>query len=222
MKKTFTLILAVAVIFISSCKKDSKNNPASSSTNNDYFPLTSNSAWKYLVTGAGGSDTLTVKLTGSATVIDGKTYYNTNSMYQKMGTSVGYFFRQNHLYGSNSSNATAGLTIEFEFLNDTAAAGHSWISLPTVNGLVNSVPARTVNTIREVNISKTVGGKIFTNVIHAEVDLQYNYGRGYESSAVYEFYFAKGVGMIENSTFISGNMYETESIISYDISAVLI
>lgn len=222
MNKTFTLILVIAAIFISSCKKDSKKNMAASSTYNDYFPLTANSTWKYLVTGAGGSDTLTVKLTGPATVIGKKIYYNTNSMYQKIGGSVGYFFRANHLYGSNSSNATAGLTIEFEFLNDTTAAGHSWISLPTVNGLVNDVPARTVNTIKEVNISKTVGRKIFTNVIHTEVDLQYNYGEGYESSAVYEFYFAKGVGMIENSTIISGNIYEKESIISYDIVPVVL
>ncbi|MDR3695692.1 hypothetical protein [Mucilaginibacter sp.] len=221
MKKIFTLILAFAALFISSCKKDSKQNPVTNSTDNDYFPLTSNSTWKYLVTGAGGSDTLTVKLGVGATVINGKTYYNTNSMYQKMGGNVGYFFRKNHLYGSNSSNATAGLTIEFEFLNDTTAAGHSWISLPTVNGLLNSVPVRTVNTIKEVNISRTIGGKTFTNVIHAEVDLQYDYGGGYESSAVYEFYFARGIGMIENTTNISGNIYEKESIISYDIAPAL-
>lgn len=216
MKKTYTLILAVAAIFISSCKKDSKKIPANNSTYNSYFPLTSASTWKYLVTGAGVNDTLMVQLIGAATAINGKVYYNTNSMYQKMGSSVGYFFRSNHLYGSNSSNAAAGLTIEFQFLNDTAAAGRNWISSPTVNGLVNGVHARTVNTIKEVNISKTVGGKIFNNVIHTEVDLQYNYGAGYESSALYEFYFAKGVGMIENETIIAGNIYEMESIINDD------
>ena len=178
--------------------------------------MASASTWKYLVTGASGIDTLTVKFTGATTVINGKTYYNANSIYQKMGGSIGYFFGANHLYGTISSNAAAGLTIEFQFLNDTTAAGHSWISSPTANGLVNGVPARTVNTIKEVNISKTVGGITFKNVIHTEIDLQYDYGGGYESSAVYEFYFAKGVGMIENATIISGNIYEMESIINDD------
>ncbi|HWZ03412.1 MAG TPA: hypothetical protein VNX40_07335 [Mucilaginibacter sp.] len=222
MKKTFTLILAVAAILFSSCKKDSKKIPANSATYDSYFPLTASSTWKYLVTEADGSDTLTVILTGATTVINGKTYYAANSVYQKMGGSIGYFFGANHLYGSISSNQAVNLTIEFQFLNDNTAAGYSWISSPTENGLVNGVPARAVNTIKEVNISKTVGGKTFNNVIHTEVDLQYNYGAGYESSAVYEFYFAKEVGMIENLTVISGSIYEKESIISYNIAPALL
>jgi len=222
MKKNLLLIFAATAIFASGCKKDSKKPTTDLSVADSYFPLTSASTWKYAVTGAGGSDTLAVKITGATTLINGKTYYNATSVYQQMGSSIGYFFGANHLYGTRGSNAMAGLTIEFQFLNDTTAAGHKWISSPTETGEVNGVPARTVNTIKEVNASKTVGGKIFSNVIHSRVDLQYNYGSGFESAAIYDFYFAKGVGKIESATTIYGSVYETETIVSYHIAPMLL
>jgi len=218
MKKTFILILAAGTIWMSSCKKDAKKIPAGYSIDDSYIPLTAFSTWSYLVTGTDGNDTLTVKLTGAATVINGKTYYNANSTYRRKGSGAGYFFRANHLYGSLASNTAAGLSVEFEFLNDTTPTGESWISAPTDDGMLNGVPVRTVNTIKEVNVSKRVGDQTFTNVIHSEVNLQYNYGAGYENSAVYEFYFAKGVGMIEKITILSGDIYEMENIVSYNIA----
>jgi hypothetical protein len=104
-----------------------------------------------------------------------------------------------------------------QIFNDAIAAGNSWTSLPTDNGKVNGVPAKTINTIIGLNISKVINGKTFTNMVHTQVDLQYDYGSGYESSAVYDYYLAKGIGMVElDSTFL-GSLLETETIVDYTV-----
>jgi hypothetical protein len=222
MNKNLLLVLIVAAAFAGGCKKESKTNPTATTTADSYFPLTSGSTWRYFVTAAGGNDTLAVKMTGATTNINGRTYYRAINTYQKMGSSTGYFFDAGNVYGSGASSAATGLSVEFQFLNDTATVGRSWLSSPTDDGMVNGVAARTLNTIVEKDIGKTIGGETFTGVIHTRVDLQYNYGSGFQSSTVYDFYFAKGVGMIESVTSISGKVYETETIVSYTINPSLL
>jgi hypothetical protein len=222
MNKNVLLILTVAAIGAGSCKKESNAHAAIDSTADSYFPLTSGSTWKYAVTGAGGNDMLTVKMTGATITINGRTYYKSTNSYQKKGSSTGYFFDASHIYGKGAANTDAGLAIEFKFLNDTAAIGQSWTHSPTDDGMINGIPARTVNTIVEKDIGKTIGGETFTGVIHTRVDLQYNYGSGFQSSAVYDFYFARGVGLIETDTSFSGAVYEKETIVSYAINPSLL
>ena len=101
--------------------------------------------------------------------------------------------------------------------NDSKAVGDTWTTTPTDNGTISGFPARTVNTIKEKGITKVVNGKTFTDVIHTQVDLQYNLGSGFTSTALYDFYLAKGVGMIETDTSVSGNIYEKETITDYSI-----
>ena len=74
-----------------------------------------------------------------------------------------------------------------------------------------------VNTIKEKNTTKVVNGKTFTNVIHTQVDLQYDLGGGFQSVAVYDIYLAKGVGMIESDTSIQGSPYDVSTLTSYSI-----
>lgn len=110
-----------------------------------------------------------------------------------------------------------GINIELHVGNDTKAAGYSWTTTPTADGLVNGFPARMINTIKEKGISKVINGKTFNNVMHTQVDLQYDVGTGFESYSIYDLYLAKGIGMIESDTGISGTIYDKETILSYNI-----
>ncbi|HWB64178.1 MAG TPA: hypothetical protein VG603_11745, partial [Chitinophagales bacterium] len=66
-------------------------------------------------------------------------------------------------------------------------------------------------------ISKTINGKNYPNVIHTQAELQYDLGSGYITAGVYDFYLAKGVGLIELSLDMNGSNYETETLTSYTI-----
>jgi hypothetical protein len=90
-------------------------------------------------------------------------------------------------------------TIEFIHLNDTASIGYTWTdNMAPVNGLA----ARFIGTIMERNISKTVAGKNFTNVMHTQLNLEYEIPfMGWTNFAVYDYYVAKGVGIIRIETF---------------------
>jgi hypothetical protein len=216
MKRNLLIILAAFVLFYSSCKKDSANMTPPSA--DSYFPVTAGSTWRYLdFTQSGTEDTLTIKMTGVKTTINGKTYYNATSSSTETGTGTDYFYAANHIYANRALNSYAGTTVELKLFNDTASVGNSLISSPTDNGLVDSVPSRTVNTIIAKNLTKTVGGKTFTNVVHTEVDFQYDYSEGYSTGFVYDFYLAKGIGMIESQLTILGSVYEEEVILDYSI-----
>jgi hypothetical protein len=218
MKKTCLIILAFAALFITGCKKDSSNKPSGSTASNSYLPVTSGSTWRYLIDiAAGGTDTLTIKMTGATATINGKTYYSATSASKTLGSSPGYFYSANHIFAMRGTNAAAGFSIELQLLNDTVAVGHTWTTSPTDNGYINGYPARTVNTIVEKNISKVIGGKNFTNVMHTQIDLQYDFGSGFESFGGYDVYLAKGIGMIELDSSILGTLYETETIMDYTV-----
>jgi hypothetical protein len=217
MKKNLLLILALFAVAITGCKKDGGTKPAGTTSSDSYLPVTSGSSWRYLVNGPGGSDTLTVKMTGATTIINSKTYYNATSTSKMTGTGTGYFYAANHIYGIRGSNAAAGLTVEMQIFNDALTVGNSWTSLPTDNGEVNGVPAKTINTIKGLNISKVINGKTFTNVVHTQVDLQYDYGSGFQSFAVYDYYLAKGIGMVELDSAFLGSLIETETVVDYTV-----
>ena len=202
-------------MLIAGCSK--KNNPGPSASSNSYLPVSSGSTWTYNDVVGGNASQLTITMTGATSTIAGKTYYAGTSASSTRGTSTGYFYAANHSYSFRATSATAGITIELQMGNDEQNVGYTWTTTPTDNGTINGVSAKTVNTIKEKNITKVVNGKTFNNVIHTQVDLQYDLGTGFQSVAVYDIYLAKGVGMIENDTSISGSPYEVETITGYTI-----
>jgi len=216
MKKPLLIIITIATILIAGCKK-SNNNPAPASSDS-YLPVTSGTTWTYLDDVNGSSETNTTKMTGSTATFNGKTYYGMSQVSPSRGTKTGYFYTANHSYALRASSTTInGLTIEIQLGNDQQAAGYIWTTTPTDNGVIQGVPARTVNTIKEKGISKKVSGNNYTNVIHTQVSLQYDLGAGYEEYALYDIYLAKGVGMIELDTAIPGGYVEKQTLTSYTI-----
>ncbi|HJP62295.1 MAG TPA: hypothetical protein VJ844_02580 [Mucilaginibacter sp.] len=213
MKKGLLPVLFFAAFCFSACKKDHGVLPSGG----NYLPVTEGSTWKYSYASDGGTtDTLVLKMVGGTTQINGKTYYNVLSTY-KQGASQGYFYAGNHIYSTRSIAVGSNVAMEFQMLNDTASVGYRWISNPTDDGMIDGKPARTVNTIVEKNISRTVNGITFPHVIHTRVQLQYDSGSGFLPTVTYDFYLAKDVGLIENDSNTLDTFYETETLFNYTI-----
>jgi hypothetical protein len=215
MKKILPILILGGAMLIAGCSK--KNNPGPSASADTYLPVSSGSTWTYNDISGGSTSQLIVTMTGGTSVINGKTYYAGTSASSTKGTSTGYFYSANHSYSLRATSATANITLELQMGNDEQNAGYSWTTTPTDNGTVDGVAAKTVNTIKEKNVSKVVNGKTFNNVIHTQVDLQYNLGTGFQSVATYDIYLAKGVGMIEIDTSVSGSPFEVETITGYTV-----
>jgi hypothetical protein len=211
--KKYMLLFAAGAVLMAGCK--SKNDPKPGS--DSYFPVSSGSTWSYKDVVGDANNTLTITMTGATSVFNTKTYYTASSVSSAHGTSTGYYYAADNAYAIRATNVSAGITIELQMGNDAKDVGYTWTTTPTDNGIISGFPARTVNTIKEKGISKVVNGKTFTDVIHTQVDLQYNLGSGFTSTALYDFYLAKGVGMIETDTSVGGNAYEVETITSYTI-----
>ncbi len=211
MKRGLLSIVVVIIFCCSGCKKEAKEAPSG-----EYLPLTDGSTWKYNYTSDGGTtDTLILKMTGGTTLINGKTYYNAASTY-KQGTSPGYFYAGNHLYATRTADVGFG-SIELQLLNDTASVGYQWITIPTADGTLGGSPVRTINTIKEKNLTRTLNGKTFTNVIHTQVEMQYSNGSVFGTAVTYDFYLAKGIGLIENDANTEGILHETETLFDYTV-----
>jgi hypothetical protein len=212
--KRGSLLLSIAIVFsILGCKKDKMEAPSL----NDYLPLTNGSVWKYSYGSDGGhTDTLAITMTGGTTRINGKTYYDVTSTY-KQGFSQGYFYAGNHFYAMRTVALGSDAGMEVQLLNDTASVGYRWITRPTDDGTVGGMPVQAVNTIVEKGISRTENGRTFSEVIHTRVELQYDYGSGYQTNITYDFYLAKGVGLIESHANTLEFFFETENLFDYTI-----
>ncbi|HVV55448.1 MAG TPA: hypothetical protein VHC47_08995 [Mucilaginibacter sp.] len=213
MKKGLLLLWVITVLGAAGCKKDAGVVPAGG----NYLPLSEGNTWKYSYASDGGTtDTLTIKMTGGTTLIGGKTYYNAASTY-KNGSTSGYFYVGNHNYATRTVDAASGNSLELVMLNDTASVGYSWITDPGNNGQIGGVKARTVNTIKEKNISRIINGHTFNRVIHTQVQLQYDFGSGFETTITYQFYMADGVGLIETDANTLDTLHETETLFGYTV-----
>jgi len=215
MKPNLLIAFALAVAVLAGCKKEKKT--ILSTSVNSYLPLSKGSTWQYTLSG-GGVDTLTIAMTGDTSVVGGQVYYKATSVYKHAGINgQGFFFNIDHINGTVAQSTSLGVSIELQMLNDTASVGYTWISAPTSNGMVNNVAAQAVNKIVEKNITWTVGSKTFGYVIHTQTAIQYNVGGSFQTFVTYDFYLAKGVGMIEMDENLSGAPAITEKLFNYTV-----
>lgn len=235
MKKLFLKIAGIAMVItlLHACKIDkpdftdpnafktangsgSGTSSGSGSLSDSWHPLSQGSYWKYASTGL-VNDTVTFLMTGTTSTINGKVYYNatTSSAHYKASTAS-YFYTANHIYSMKETALTGNLTVELLYLNDTTAINHTWTAPVTDNGTINDVPARLVGTVLEKDISRTLYHKTFSNVVHTQLSLEYDFGTGFSQWALYDVYVAKGIGIIEIDSNISG-LTSTEVLYDYSI-----
>jgi len=86
----------------------------------------------------------------------------------------------------------------------------------TDNGQVNGVAARVSGKIIEKSISRTVLGKTYANVIHTQVDVQYDID-GFDSYSTYDMYIAKWIGIIETNNSVLGQKFNETKLVEYNV-----
>jgi hypothetical protein len=211
MRKLYPVLICIcSSIFFLSCQKEvdftdpsqgnnggSGGNGGSGSTADSYYPLTKDSWWKY-------KDSL------SGTVTDGKAINRTKTINGIVYTAIvpvtapatdtswfaaprpNYYISQKGV--SPSGNA---FDITFHYLNDTASVGYNWqYNAGQGNGFIAYIKT----TIMEKNISITVAGKNYTNVIHTRLDLSYDVLGTLMDFGSYDYYIAKGIGIVKIRT----------------------
>lgn len=216
MKQKLLIAIALSAVVLVSCKKDKKI--VFFPTSNSYLPLTKGSTWQYTLSG-GGADTLTITSTGDTSIVGGEVYYNTINAYKRAGiTDQGFFFDIDHINGTVAPSPSLGVNVQLQMLNDTASVGYTWTSQPTSSGQINGIAVQAVNKILGKNISWTVGGHTFTSVIHTQTVIQYNEGGGnFQTFVTYDFYLAKGIGLVEQDENLTGAPAITEKLFNYSV-----
>lgn len=209
----FVIALYAVIVLFTSCQKEITGDIIPKGTDT-YQPVTLNSYWKYKDSATGVISTTTSLNTTK--VIDNKTYYVFKSESAGQPAQESYIRISNNLYAVFGSLNNFG-TIELIYLYDNKPPGFTW---SYIAGIVNGFPAKINGKIIATDISKTVNGKNYTNVIHTQFNLEYDLGAGYQRFAVYDYYVAKNIGIIRAETDInaSGSVYKTVSeLLDYSI-----
>ncbi|WP_127128572.1 hypothetical protein [Pseudoflavitalea rhizosphaerae] len=201
MKRTllYSLILS---IFVTGCQKDidgelpgdDDNNPRAADT---YLPLTKGTTWKYKETGFADAE-YTMTVTDRKQTVNNINFTVVTSDFQ--GTVVeglmaqkgaNYYIKQS----GNSPNTGASFDFTMLFLNDKEAAGYTWdFNGGQGGGFTAKIPGKII----ERDLSMTVAGKNYTNVIHTQLTLAYEMPVvGTTDFMIYDYYVAKGVGIIK-------------------------
>lgn len=220
MKKLAPVVLLLFVLAINSCgQKDLIGPNAENFTRSDsYQPVTAGSTWKYNVSALGFNDVKTVVMKANTVVFEGRTYAVAQSTQKSDGaTENEYYYHSGNIFTTRSDATAPDDIIEAQYLDDSAIIGTTFISKPNSLGTNGGTPVRWVGTIVDRNTTRTVGNLSFKNVIHTKVDLQYNYGTGFVSYTVYDYYVSRGVGIIELNASSAGVVYATQTISNYNI-----
>jgi hypothetical protein len=204
--------LSIAVVSVSFLFTEC--NKSSDTPTQDYSPLTAGSSWTY-TSSSGTSNKLTA--TSKDTVAAGHTY-------RVLTNSAGgntYLGKNGNDYYRFGSLSTVGINnVEELYLKDNQNVNDIWKLDQTFNAPGIPVPlTATLNyTIKSKGGSRTVSGKNFNNVIQVRLDISItvlgSIGGG-------DFYYAAGVGMIENTIAINvagqPPINETTLLTSYEI-----
>jgi hypothetical protein len=220
MKTVFFGFIAVAfLITFGSCSKELsvENNIDTTGTiivpDTTYQPLEAGSSWVYQDSATGVTTTLSA--TDSDTIVNGQSYTVFHALSGGQ-TADQYFSISSHDYFSFGVFGYGLPSVVSLYLNDTASAGYNWqVSAGTFNGY----PAQIQGQIIDTGLIVTIGSNTFPNVIHSQVNMQYNVGSGFQTPyATYDYYVAKGVGIIKIQLSIpSVPLQATLNLVSYSI-----
>lgn len=186
--RLFTTLSLVAILSIT-IYTDCNKNPLEPSLN--FSPSTAASTWTYVNTPGG---TFTLTSTNRDTTINSSSYH----VYTSTAGGNTYMRKSGDDYYRFGNIAAIGATIEELYLKQNLNVNESWTqTLPFTVPQLPGIPlVATLNYgVKEKGVARTVGTKSFTNVTHIRLDITVsNLG----AVADGEFYYAAGIGLIEN------------------------
>jgi hypothetical protein len=218
MKRTLLTFTAIVTLFFGACKKDNNNKPndGGNTGGDTYQPVTANSTWKYKNTNtfdAGTDiDTTTNTMTAGTKKFGDKTYHILNAV-TNGDTETTYLGFENHIYSTVQIDNESEQQFQLEYLNDNAAVGATWTKALAVEG----AEAQVKTTIAEKDITKSVLGKGYNNVIHSVVEVQFKQAGQFKTELTQDFYVAKGVGVIYITAKTPTKQITKSELMSYNI-----
>jgi hypothetical protein len=202
MNKLHLLLTALFMVLLSiSCKKKNDSSPAPVPATTNYQPVTSGSTWTYSSAYSTGSSNYTLTATSKDSVFNGRTYKvfsNSNGANEYYCISGSDYYRYAFVNALNQS-------VDLLYLKDNAAVGDKWSDTKNITIQGVAVTAVIETKIAEKNISYSVNGKTYTNVIHIKVSPAFSVGSLSIVTTTNDvnYYFAKGVGLIYSNVNIS-------------------
>lgn len=202
MKKVFLSAVVSALLFFSCSKSD--DNPAPEVIK--YMSYTSGSKWVYdVITNPGtpGSTSVvdTVTCTATDTTVEAGTANQRiyRIMKHSNGNTSDYYNITGNDYYQFQTLPLNNLQIQNLYLKDNAGVGTSWSQTlsVTVPGFPTPIPITVTNSITEKNITKTVNGTIYNNVINVKTEIT---SAGLPAGTIVtdiKSYYAPNVGLIE-------------------------
>ena len=201
-------LFLLGILFLASCQKEidftdgsgggNGNGGNVSNKDSSFCPTTPGTWWKYKDSASGALATQT--LLNSTKIMNGNTY---RAVTVNGGSDTGWYGspRPNYYLAQKGVDPGSGASFDmiFHYLNDTAAIGHSW---EYIAGHGNGAAALMKTTIVEKGLTMTVAGKSYKNVSHTTMQLSYDIMGMIIEMAQYDFYVAKGVGIIRIRTNI--------------------
>ncbi|MEO9020629.1 MAG: hypothetical protein ABI237_13420 [Ginsengibacter sp.] len=207
MKTRFLTVLAVT-LFFGSCSKSvdsSQNtNPAES-----YLTTTSGSIWTYheinSTSGTVNSSDYMVTSTDRDSTINNRKYHIFSYSYggsQYLGLSGHDYYEFDSIPGSSS---IGGAAVERLYLKDNLNTGDIWKQNFTFSVSGFPVPLSVTNKIAEKDISRTVNGIDYQNVIHVNSTISSTLIPASSLKSAIDSYYAPKYGLIENTTIVNLN-----------------
>jgi hypothetical protein len=198
------VILFFSSFYLLSCQKEVDPNTLSpgggnggggNNTQSSFHPTSVGSWWKYKDTATGSISTSTIL--NRTKTINGILYtamLGENSV-QRDTAWIASPQPNYYMYEKGTSPNTGGTyDVTFHYLNDTASVGYNWQYMA---GQGNGFTAYIQTIIIERNISMTVAGKSFNNVIHSRMIWSYDILGTVMEFLSYDYFIAKGVGIIK-------------------------
>jgi hypothetical protein len=174
---------------------------------NTYFPLAQNSTWSY-DDPTGSGDTSKTVVSGTASFIS-KSYTRFINTYSSGGDDTGYYRKDaatNYFwqyadlddYTGGAVTFTGGSKVEVNFLRETLTTGTTWNNdfAGTTPSIPGTLTLRFKYTCTNAAATATYNGKSFGNVYIVRLELQLGVAGMYQTQGQADFYYAKGVGLI--------------------------
>jgi len=211
MNRYALLILALfALVLIASCKKTVDNEPEPDYSTS-YLPLAIGNTWTYIHNND-VKDLITAK-------VDGNTFFQGFQQFVSVsGTGYDgmYYLQYDNLY-SMMVYPDVGPAFSTPILDSYQPEGYSVVTKDSIAYSNDQTPPRSIMTIVQSGFSEAINGKTYRNVIHTVVDVEEAFNGNYMNIKTYDFYFARGIGLIEIDQSNQGFVYDRLTIADYKI-----
>lgn len=187
-----------------------------------YMPVCVGSWYTYELDFGGMSSTLkTTYLSVKDTLVNNTVYHTIETSSDNNGSITNnsiYYNCNNGVTTAFAYSLTGVLGSTISFIKQTPIKANEAVGAKWSEQILNQIGQTVTNNyeMKEKGISRVVLGKTFNNVIHIELTQTIDVGGTQFDAGVTQYYYAKGVGVIEFSNDFNG-MVSTEYIKDYYI-----